>query len=140
MRILGVDPGGTTGMCFVDWVGHGKEFTVIKSWEVPWMSRWDIYGAVEQLNFDVIVVESFRLYRHMAQEQVGSDFPSAQVIGAIEYVLFDKHTRAKLVYQPAANAKDVQVLPIHRDILGSSEHRKDAYKHIRYWILANQPK
>lgn len=108
-----------------------------QSLEFSWGERFLVAEWVDSMNPDVIIMESFRLYAHEAQNLIGSDFPSCQVIGMVEARLFEMHKLGKLVYQPAYNTKGVIVLPEHTSKVGGSEHRKDAYKHLRYYVAKN---
>jgi hypothetical protein len=138
MDILAIDPGGTTGVCMLRWDGSSREFEVVASHEYVWGDRFVLYTWVEAAKFDVVVIEQFTLYKHEALNQVGSTFPSSQVIGALEAVLFNTHQLSKRVFQPAYNTKAVKVNAEHTLSIGSSEHRKDAYKHAKYFIAASR--
>lgn len=133
MLLAGIDPGGTTGLCLVEWDG-GRDYRVIQSLEYPWTARFAIPDWVVASKPDVVVMEAFHLYAHEAQNQIGSDFPSCQVIGAVEYLLYEYKMLGRLVYQPAFNTKGVKIPKDHEAVIGGSEHRKDAYKHLRYYI------
>lgn len=138
MRILGIDPGGTTGIVLAEWSGSGREFAVVESAAFTWEERFHLYTYVERTKWDVVVMESFHLYGHLAKNMVGSDFPSSQIIGAIEATIHrSRGSLDDVHYQPAYVMKSVQVVPVHAEIVGLMEHRKDAYKHVRYWILRN---
>lgn len=125
-------------MCMLRWDGESRDFEVVTSTEYGWSDRFVLYTWVEAAQFDVIIIEQFTLYKHEALNQVGSTFPSSQVIGALEAVLFNTHQLSKRVFQPAYNTKAVKVNPEHTSSIGSSEHRKDAYKHAKYFIAASR--
>ncbi len=140
MKILSFDPGKTTGYAAGVWK-DGRSFDIIASGEILWDERFEIIrNLVYTLEPDYTVIESFRLYRHKAQDQIGNDFPSAQVIGTIHAYL---HTLGKLSsshLQPAALRKSVAVLPEHTGAIGNISHRIDAYQHLRYFIIVTLPK
>ena len=142
--VMAWDPGGTTGLC----VGlpaptEPSGFQVVDSAIVPWHNRFSkIRAYIDRYRPSHTIVEPFVLYRHKAQDQVGSHFPSAQVIGIIEAYLFMTGV-AMPVYQGAfliAGKPPVQVLPEHKPLLfkgttpADTEHALDAYKHLRYWM------
>jgi hypothetical protein len=136
MRLLAIDPGGTTGLCLIQLDRGWDQFELIESVEFPWLERFHMYDYIRRVGADIHVIEEFRLYRHEAMNQVGSDFPSCQVIGAVEYLLEEKGKRKNLFYQPAYVTKSVAIEKRHEAMVGKdSEHRKDAYKHARYWVL-----
>lgn len=137
------DPGGSTGVCvgIVDpTVPAG--FQVVCSAVIPWANRFSrIRALLDHYRPTTTIVESFRLYKAKAQDQIGSNFPSAQVIGIIEAYLF-MCGLAMPIYQPAAliaGQPPVKVLPEHVESLYKGTavdmaHSNDAYLHMRYWI------
>lgn len=97
MRILAIDPGKTTGVCLLETTSQHDDFEVALALEIPWEAHpeflWAlINGTLPQQRQphppEVVVVEAFRLRQGRALEQTGSDFPSSQVIGMIQMVLW----------------------------------------------------
>ena len=132
---LGIDPGETTGVCVA--YSSGDELIVSEAFELTWESRFQLLPLVSILSEQSatqldIVVESFHLYKHRAQQQVGSYFPSVRVIGILETAAWASKILNRIIYQSASDIARVTVLPQHAKIVGGSEHTKDAYKHIRY--------
>jgi hypothetical protein len=102
--------------------------------EIPWSARFSGVQAV-LAHADHIVVESFRLYASRAQDQINNSFPSAQVIGIIDTWAWMYNKYEKIVEQPASDIGRTVVLPQHLAAIGTgSEHKKDAYKHVRRFI------
>lgn len=137
-RMVAFDPGLTTGFIDVD-VSDDGGFRVVKSCEIAWSSRFSI-GELLQWNEVVpqpsaIVVEKFTLYAHRSKDQIGSDFPSAQVIGIIETYAHQLGLLDVVHYQMASVMSMVRILPEHYPYLIKSEHARDAYKHMRYFIV-----
>lgn len=133
--VVGFDPGLTTGVCALRYGGDGvHSITVEQSAEIAWDARLQQIGAYVA-SADHIVVESFRLYAHKATAQINNSFPSAQVIGVIDVYAWLYIKLERIVEQPASDIARTQVLPDHRALIGASEHRKDAYKHARLYIL-----
>ena len=141
--ISGWDPGGTTGY-FIGTVDltSNTGFQVLESGIIPWAVRFSrIRSLLDRYRPSTSVVESFRLYKEKAQDQIGSEFPSSQVIGIIGAYCFMSGL-AQPVFQPAAviaGRPPVLVLPEHVNALYKGlaiemEHSNDAYKHARYWI------
>ncbi len=132
--VLGIDPGYTTGTCLLDLHGNG-EIEVLEAHQYEWSVRFQIIPLVERLVATgtrvTIVVESFRLYPHKAQQLVGDDFPSVRVIGMVEAACW-KANFAQLTFQTASQIQRVQVL---HDLPIKSEHVRDAYRHARYFIV-----
>lgn len=142
------DPGGTTGFCagILD-PQQPSGFRILESAIVPWPNRFSrIRGLIDLYRPHTTIVEPFVLYKHKAKDQIGSKFPSSQVIGIIEAYLYMTGC-AMPIYQGAfliAGKPPVQVLPEHEGQLwleGSvdlREHARDAYKHLRYWVVQHQ--
>lgn len=124
MRVLALDPGEKVGWARADvsptgaWsdVRHGitplrdMAIAVHKALCEPYidgtpdthLSRGN--QTIEMANdYDVVVCEDWRLYPHMAQQFVGSSFPSVKFIGAVELACWVSGT--KLVKQGAAVKK-----------------------------------
>lgn len=140
--VIGWDPGRTTGVCaaMAD-RDRPSGFRVLESTIVEWPNRFSrIRGLIELYRPTTTIIERFVLYKHAAKDQVGSEFPSSQVIGIIEAYLFMTGL-AMPIYQGAyqiAGKPPVQILEEHAGILGHTEHHKDAYKHVRYWFVQQQ--
>jgi len=122
MRVLAFDPGKTTGWALVD--GTHYEGGELLSW----------YGAdrlIIKLHPDVVVVESFRLFPHMAKTLIGSTFPTVEVIGTLKYMT-EHHMGCPLVLQEPSEAKQIRRLPPKERLpIGHklSPHEKSALQH-----------
>lgn len=96
MKLLAVDPGDThVGVAFFEtddpdpWTGEGGE-----KWECIDAQEWkpmDFADAVAETliagEIETLVIERFRLYGDKAQEQTGSEFETAQLIGILKYLV-----------------------------------------------------
>lgn len=144
MRVLGFDPGETTGLVEARFDDDG--FHVVHADVVTWEDRFSLMyhlycGMSKQGPLveppDIVVIEQFRLYAHTAHSQIRSFFPSVRIIGMIEAFLYNYPCaipceRASLVLQPASCIALVAILPEHTQFL-HSKHSMDAYKHVRYF-------
>lgn len=112
------------------------DFQLTQAGQIPWQER---FSCLKKLIIEDlpcwIVVESFRLYEHKAQDQVNSDFPSVRVIGAIEAYLEGVGRLDRLVLQPASVRSRVQILNEHKPMLVNKVHAHDAYQHLRYFFV-----
>jgi hypothetical protein len=133
--ICGIDPGETTGFVLMCLTSTKGDYDVIKAFEIPWGRRFELRNLLHKYLPDVLVIESFRLYEHKAKDQIGSDFPSVRVIGITEAYMYELDCLKAITYQPAHVTARVQVLARHVGVIGSSEHVKDAYKHLRYYLV-----
>ena len=138
-RILGIDPGRTTGYVDIDLHENG-EYRVADVAEIAWENRFDLLDFIgaswpdgQPHLPDIIVVESFRLYPHKAKSQIGNDFPSSQVIGIIELSAHIHHISYNVLFQPASSIARVKVL----QDLSAADDIRDAYKHARLYIVTS---
>ena len=140
MKIVAFDPGKTTGIVVAQWES-GRDFILLQTGVIEWPNRFKVVKFVlEAQRPDFIVVESFRLYPHKAQSQIGADFPSAQMIGFISAYAHDTVGIEGIRLQPANVMSSVRVLDQHKRMVGASPHVKDAYRHLRYYIIVGLPK
>lgn len=133
-RITTFDPGGTTGACSGTYLGEGRF-----SLDVAVQILWDDFAQMEalMLGADWVVVERFALYASKARDQINSEFPSAQWIGAIRHHAWQLGTLDKVVIMPAAARLVAKVLPEHAPML-TGPHARDAYMHLRYFCIVNK--
>ena len=123
MKILAVDPGGTTEWAlFYD----GKLFMCDEA--IGW------YDVAFMLNrtLDVIVYEDFVLFPHKAAVQIGSKMPAVGVIGVLQYTATLKDIL--IVAQPASIKNVAKKKFDTSSIHTTSEHIKDAVLHGLYYI------
>jgi len=124
--VLAIDPGKTTGWAFV--VGGAYDGGLFASW-----SGVDI--LLDTFQPDVVVVESFRLFPHMAKTLIGSTFPTVEVIGVVKYLA--KLRDIPLVLQEPSEARQIrrfpprECLPIKRKL---SPHEKSALRHALLYL------
>lgn len=105
MNVLVLDPGERVGWARAKIDEHGN-WSDVRHGITP---LWEMADAVAKAqdtqgyspSYDVIVVETWRLYSSHAQQMIGSTFPSVQFIGAIKLVC--RLTGTEYVEQPAAD-------------------------------------
>ena len=152
MKLIAFDPGRTTGVCIAE--VDKNNFRVTSCFEMSWEARFEITETlISGMYFnariprvpDIVIAESFRLRQGRALEQAGSDFPSSQVIAIIQTYLFmygedEKHGPDSLILQEPSIQARVQILTKDLPLVTGSEHKKDAYKHARfYWAAHIKP-
>ena len=143
MIVLGVDPGQTTGFCLLkNCQGRQRVYSLLEAGQILWDRRkLDMYALLSGTYRtrlpvpEAIVIESFRLRPGRAMEQVGSTFPSVQVIGNIEAFQFALSLSVPLIFQEPSIISRVEILPEHEDRLTGKPHAQDAYKHARYYLV-----
>ena len=96
MKLIAVDPGDThVGVAFFEtddpdpWTGVGGD-----KWECVDAQEWSPMDFADALGetllageIETLVIERFRLYGDKANEQVGSEFETAQLIGILKYLV-----------------------------------------------------
>lgn len=132
-RLLAIDPGIHNGWAIF-------EKGVIKDLgSIDGVTNFDIwlhnvpkeYGPV-----DVVVIEDFRLFRHMAQKQIGSKFEVTQVIGLVES--WARRNKAEVVKQNSdilSVAVKWSKMPMPKN--HSQSHHVSAYNHGFYYLVKN---
>ena len=153
-KVIAFDPGQTTGVA-IGSINLGQAgtpnplagFRLLEAFEVHWAFRLRDLDALfsnmraykgNAVTIDAVVIESFRLYANKAHSQINSAFPSVQVIGAIELLCHQQSLADKIVYQSASEIARVQIVSEDQVYL-TSEHMRDAYKHMRLWFVKNRP-
>lgn len=131
--LLAIDPGLTTGWAIfkngvVNDLGSIRGVREFITWleEVP-----NKYGPVT-----VIVVETYKLFRGKAQQQIGSEFEAVQVIGACDS--WAMRNEVELIKQPSSIleiAPKWSKMPMPRD--HSKSHHVAAYNHAFYYMITN---
>ena len=146
MLLFAIDPGKTTGICVAEWYPHDLTFRVTVSLDVPWDGQKDITDAIIELAREygrtqmTVLIESFNLRKNKAQALIGSDFPSIEIIGRVRECC--ERIGVDMIRQAPACTAKVHILDQHRDVIDyrSSEHRRDAYKHLRYYVVSQWSK
>lgn len=142
MNVLAFDPGETTGYCMLkNCQGQKRVYSLLNAGQIVWERRlFDINAMLTGLfpytKPDVIVIESFILRPGRAMEQVGSTFPSVQIIGIIEGIRFTNLLKAPMIMQTPGIIGRVEILPEHKDRLKGMVHAQDAYRHARYYLVS----
>lgn len=155
MRVLALDPGERVGWARAD-VDEDGTWSQLRHGITP---LWDMATAVARASdiypsgedyesapdYDVVVMEDWRLYPHMANNFVGSAFPSVQFIGAVR--LCCKLSGTKLVMQGAAVKKTAdktlaKLRPelhelVTRPIKHDDGHDQDAIRHLWVYTFRN---
>jgi hypothetical protein len=131
--VLSVDPGYATGVLTGRYLGERK-FQLEFGEQFEYTQRFLLQPLVIQA--DWIVMEEFVLYAHEARNQIGSFFPSVHVIGAVEAFAWQAGKLERVIMQPASLRKAATKVELeHVAQLKGSRHIKDAYQHLRYFML-----
>lgn len=132
-RLLAIDPGKATGWAIFE---NGVVKTMGAEHSVEAFDKW-LHDVPEKFGkIDVVVMEDFRLFRHKAQQQIGSRFEASQVIGLV--TSWARRHGAELVMQKAdilAIAPKWSKMPMPKD--HSKSHSVSAYNHAFYYLITN---
>lgn len=129
--LLSLDPGKTTGYAWT--TAYPDRLELIQTGLIPWDDRFEeLQKIVNAYPWDNVIVETFRLFPHKARAQIGSEFPAVQIIGIVEYLLWERDYLDRLVYQDPSTKKRTTVLP---DDTPTNPHMQDAVKHARYFSV-----
>lgn len=128
MTVLSVDPGDRVGWAFWDHWGRLLDHGIVDLDEFKILLRNNYFQSPE-----VVVLEQFRLQRHRAEKQSGSQMGASRCIGMLE--LYAAQQRSQLIKQEL-EARDMAYL--HSGIPPAKNHANshdlDAIMHgFYYW-------
>ncbi len=134
--VIAFDPGKTTGVCVAR--VFPDRFEPYRAYEIKWQHRLgQTFGDLERGSeslWRAVIVEDFKLYPSKAKAQSRSGMPSSQMIGIIQALCYVVGAPTPVLQSPSIKARSL-ILPEHKELLGTSAHVKDAYKHLRYWFM-----
>lgn len=140
-RILALDPGESTGWCYIDENDNMQAGTIPKS-------HLKVAELIKDLDPDVVIYETFNLYPGKAQKLVWNSFYPCEVIGVIKYVCAFKGMlstgggceghKPRVITQAPSVKKYAGPLPKKFVELSRTkkltEHSKDACQHLCYYL------
>lgn len=135
---LAFDPGGTTG--FASGYHYDKEFVLVESGEISWTDRFTVFDVIRgyrsQCNKLCVIIEDFMPAPDAYPKLVQRHVLASEVIGMIDLSCNLLRLTTPIRQQPSVR-KSVMVLEKHKGVIGSSNHRRDSYQHLRYAILGD---
>lgn len=144
MRVIAIDPGVTTGWAIGEVDAAVGTLEVLQSGYTPWREfALMLHDAMtdDARRFQVVVYETWLLYRKNAMDLVGSRMESSQCVGCIwmatELARREGH-RVTLLDQPAAFKKVIDGRMGGPDAYlpkSDVEHDRDALRHLWYWFM-----
>lgn len=123
--ILALDPGESTGWCFLSKNNQMKAGTARKRHAA-------VAGLIYDLRPDIVIYESFSLYPSMAKSLAWNSFYPCEVIGVIRYVA--ESLQCEIVKQAPSVKKYAGPLPSCYNPEKKTEHSKDACQHLCYYL------
>lgn len=104
-RVLVIDPGERIGWCHAVLDREASPGVLVTGHGIT--PAWDFLKKLGEVigNYDTVVYETYRIYAHLAKQHIGSDVPTAQVVGVIRYLAM-LNPQVKLVSQGASVQKN----------------------------------
>jgi len=126
MRILAIDPGGTTGLVVLNdtrilWYGQRR------------LTLGAMYHVLQRMKPDQVVCEDFRIYPSHAATFTWARLFTVRLIGVIE--LYCEQTATPITLQMAATAKQFIAA---RNINIRGEHARSAAQHGLYFLYRHR--
>lgn len=145
MIVLALDPGKSTGVAVIEYPEEEKPnpLSLEKPSEMLLLSTekhlwYGIDDLIQEYEPDIIIYESFRLYKHKSKQKINSEMPTSKVIGVIAY-LTELHNIPN--YRQSANVgkgfyddKKLKMLDMYD--LGSP-HKRDSLRHALHYVTFN---
>jgi hypothetical protein len=145
-QVLFIDPGDVhVGIAIYEEVDR-RTWSASKVTEVTPAESEDLVASmVTSPDLKVIGWERFRLYGHLASQQIGSEFWTSQLIGAYKYIVrTEGHAKLKSVVQDASIQGTTEKVAKYREVPLMSvlnrqgPHAKSAELHALYYLLTNE--
>jgi len=150
MAVIAIDPGDVHCGMALGVTGTDGTFACVQAWEATpdecadYVAGWLLSGELEAL-----VIEKFNLYGDKAKEQIGSDFPTVQLIGVLKYLVRvagiqaeqDGRYRARLAMYGADTKKSLRAQLKARGIAllpAEADHARDAQLHLWHYAGAEK--
>jgi hypothetical protein len=125
LHVMSVDPADKhVGMCA--WIGGAIV-------EAKTITPIEMCAIVENVQFDMLVIEEFRLYPWMAKNLGFNDMKTSQMIGAMKYLA--QRNGTPVTMQGASIKKPAFELMKHNEfeLPKGTQHMKDAAAHGYWW-------
>lgn len=136
MRLVALDPGGTTG-----WATWDDDRGTIESGELTGDHHLELYNFLDFGNFDIIIYESFQYRRKEIDKGVAFVLDSVEYIGVIKLFVQDvKYNFLEppdLIAQTPATGKGFWTNDKLKKVGAykpGSEHEKDARRHLLQYM------
>lgn len=144
MRVLALDVGLTTGVVLADARGY-KDLDILIASDVKGHDALIDYlwSMLPSYDLDVLIYEDFRVYEHKAKALTGSALPASVSIGitlAAHRTLKPELTLVTQMASERSYVKQAGILPSHKPMFKGLHHARDAYYHIRTYLLKQRNK
>ena len=135
--LLTFDPGETTGFAWF----KGSKLTDFGELRTRNATEWTPeIGMQLFVDPDVVVVESYRVYKWRTQQHAWSDLLTARLIGGIQTLVAEQFGDVPCIMQSAQNAKQFVTDDKLKEwdlYVKGKKHARDAIRHGAYYLLFN---
>lgn len=134
--VVAIDPGDVHCGMALGVASTSGQFIVTRAWEAtPDECADEVAGWLLAGELKAVVVERFSLYADQAQTQVGSSFPTVELIGVLKYLvrvagsalLVTQGADIKKSMRAQLRARNIKLLPAEAD------HARDAQLHLWHY-------
>ena len=149
MPIIAFDPGETIGVAILanEWPPQPAS---LWTGELAWNDTealctcWPLWvGFSGEAHPDAIIIETFKLFPHLAKQQIGSEFPAVQVIGQLRLLAHQTGLTPCLIFQQPDVQKmwsDEKLQKLGLTLYGLSPHEKSALRHCVHYLRSQHNK
>jgi hypothetical protein len=134
IRVLGLDPGETTGMCVFEGT-HMRVHGQIATANMPWAAV-NIADSIQDFKPDIVVMEDYRVYKWKTDSHAWAELHTPKLIGAVEYICH--LAKIKLYKQSAQTGKGFctdERLKQWGFYKTGTRHGNDAVRHVCQWLM-----
>ena len=144
--VIGIDPGKNIGVARLDAENQKLVYShkSIVNWDgfCLFLSSMEAYAAQPNTEPIVFAIELFRLFKHKAANQIGSEMDTSQVIGAVRYAAYRSDGKIQFVKQePSTLTTAAKWSGVGEKYTGpNSPHMPDdlsAYNHAFFYMMNN---
>lgn len=142
MKVLSVDPGGTTGFAYWESLWPDEEDSadreVFRAWDEP-----DYFEAIETVRqeilsgCDIVVCESFQISMNTLKKSTAGSLATIRMMGAIEWICHCRNVPFEL--QSPSDARTFDDKGDKLRLLGwwtkGSDHARSATKHLLLYLV-----
>lgn len=139
IRIIGIDPGQTTGVCVFEGRALGG-YAQLSTKEMP-LAAATTEQYIRYNTPNLIVMEAYRIYNWKTRSHANSDVHTLRLIGAIQYIAYIKNI--PVVFQGAGEGKAFctdEKLKEWSMYQVAHRHANDAIRHVAHYLLFGDTK
>lgn len=134
IRVAGIDPGETTGICLFEG-SILKEWGQVSSTSLP-QAASTVCNLLTRWSPAVVVMEDYRVYGWKTDSHSWASLYTPRLIGAVEYICYVQNLKlAKQMAQQAKGFSTDDKLKAWGLWKEGQKHTRDAIRHAVYYLL-----